>query len=259
LQSTISAIENLPGNRLMSAEDSSLAAPFIDGALHRQRTNLSNTSVSYYSKGEVIGFVLDLLIRGRTGGEKSLDDILRQTYEEFYVKSPNANYYLKGRGYTGLDFAQTVSKVAGTDMSGFFLRHVSGVDPLPYDEALAYVGLRLVRSPAPRTAGIVIDPSDFGSLRLGALRSDSDAERAGLQQGDVLLSIAGRPVTGGNWRVTLNGFQEGDRVPVSVRRSGRIVERSIVLGPPDTFDYVIEEMPGASPAARALRAAWLGN
>ena len=57
------------GRSLMSAVDASLAAPFIDSAVHRQQTNLSNTSVTYYIKGELIGVVLDLTIRGRTNGQ----------------------------------------------------------------------------------------------------------------------------------------------------------------------------------------------
>src|SRR5262249_31879188 len=39
---TISTIETSPASKLMSAEASSMAAPFIDSALHRQRTNLPN-------------------------------------------------------------------------------------------------------------------------------------------------------------------------------------------------------------------------
>ena len=58
------AIENAPGSRLMSAEESSLSAPFIDDAPHAQLTNLQNTSISYYPKGELIGMVMDLLVRG---------------------------------------------------------------------------------------------------------------------------------------------------------------------------------------------------
>ena len=64
----ITEVENSPGSRLMSAEESSLSAPFIDDAPHAQQTNLANTSISYYPKGEVLGLVLDLLIRGKTGG-----------------------------------------------------------------------------------------------------------------------------------------------------------------------------------------------
>ncbi|MFS8086184.1 MAG: peptidase M61, partial [Acidobacteriota bacterium] len=68
-----SEVENAPGSRLMSAEESSLSAPFIDDAPHAQKTNLLNTSISYYPKGEVIGLTLDLLIRGKTQGKASLD------------------------------------------------------------------------------------------------------------------------------------------------------------------------------------------
>jgi predicted metalloprotease with PDZ domain len=49
------------------------------------------------------------------------------------VKSPNATYYLRGRGYTNDDFARVVSEVAGTDMSDFFKRYVRGVEVPPYE------------------------------------------------------------------------------------------------------------------------------
>src|SRR4029079_13469725 len=115
--------------------------------MHRQRTNLDNTTVSYYTKGELIGLVLDLSLRARSGGRRSLDDVLRQMYDECYVKAPNASYYLRGRGYTQEDFVRVLSSIAGTDMRGFYDRYVGGVDPLPYDDAFAGVGLKLSKSP----------------------------------------------------------------------------------------------------------------
>ncbi|HEY0100461.1 MAG TPA: hypothetical protein VGB76_16065, partial [Pyrinomonadaceae bacterium] len=148
LAGAIGFVESRPGNRLTSAEEASLIASFIDRTPHAQRTNLAETTVSYYSKGEVIGIVLDLLIRGRTRGRASLDDVMRRMYEEFYVRSPATTYYLRGRGYTGADFERVVTQVTGADMSEFFARHVRGVETLPYEEAFAYVGLRLVKSPA---------------------------------------------------------------------------------------------------------------
>lgn len=143
---TIGGIENSPGSKLMSAVESSLLAPFLDRASHDMRTNLANTSVSYYPKGETLGLVLDLLIRGRTHGRVSLDDVMRRAYEEFYLKSPNDSYYLHGRGYTVEEFQRLASETAGFDLSDFFARHVYGVEPPPYDEALSYVGLRLIRT-----------------------------------------------------------------------------------------------------------------
>ncbi|MDQ1522748.1 MAG: hypothetical protein QOE47_672, partial [Pyrinomonadaceae bacterium] len=152
LTGAIGSVENAPGNPLISAEEASLIASFIDRTPHYQRTNLAATTVSYYSKGEVIGIVLDLLLRGRTRGRASLDVVMRGLYEEFYLKSPATTYYSRGRGYTGADFERAVSQAAGTDMSDFFRRHVRGTDPLPYDEAFAHVGLRLVKTPVTAAA-----------------------------------------------------------------------------------------------------------
>jgi len=145
LEETITTVENQPGVRLMSAEDASLFAPFMDAEVYNQQNNFYNTTVSYYTKGELIGLVLDLQIRQRSGGRRSLDDVFKQMYDEFYVKAPNATYYLKGRGYTQEDFVRVLSSVADTNMSSFYGRYIRGVEPLPYDEAFAAAGLRIAR------------------------------------------------------------------------------------------------------------------
>jgi predicted metalloprotease with PDZ domain len=148
LAQQINEVENSPGSRLMSAEESSINAPFMDGATPTQRNNLSNNSVNYYPKGEVLGLVLDLLIRRKTEGRASLDEVMRRMYQKFYVESQNETYYLRGRGYTNEDFERVASEVAGTDLQDFFKRYVRGVETPPYDEALETVGLRLVREAA---------------------------------------------------------------------------------------------------------------
>lgn len=179
LTRAISFVENAPGNRLASAEEASLIASFIDRTPHYQRTNLAETTVSYYAKGEVIGIVLDLLMRGKSGGRASLDDVMRRMYEEFYVRSPQTTYYLRGRGYTGADFERAVSQAAGTDMSEFFARHVRGTEALPYDEAFAHVGLRLVKTPAtPGVSPNTGQPQTRFDYRLEALPNAPAQARA---------------------------------------------------------------------------------
>lgn len=264
LSQVIESVENAPGSRLMSAEESSLSAPFIDGAEHAQRTNLQNTSVSYYFKGEVVALVLDLLIRERSRGRASLDDVLRRMYDEFYLKGPPSSYYLRGRGYTREDFERTVSEVAGADFHQFFERYVRGREVPPYAEALSAVGLRLKRSPQPYTAGITLDPRDQTSLKITGIRSNSAAEKAGLNSGDVLLSIKGTGVTRANWQSTLNGSPEavrhatvGASVAVSFSRDSLTKTAIIKLDTPDGYDYLIEEKGDATPQERAARRAWM--
>jgi predicted metalloprotease with PDZ domain len=256
----ITEVENSPGSRLMSAEESSLSAPFIDDAPHAQQTNLANTSISYYPKGEVLGLVLDLLIRGKTNGKASLDEVMRRMYEEFYVKSPNATYYLRGRGYRPEDFEHMVSEVAGVDMSDFFKRYVRGVESPPYEEAFAQVGLRFVHEQRqPVSVGISADESDPNNFKVARVRPGSPASNAGLEIGDTIKTFGGMKLTPGNLLKVLSRYKPGDRVVLSVQRGRRAIQIAIVLGPPQVLDYRIEEIVDASAEAKALRAAWLNG
>jgi predicted metalloprotease with PDZ domain len=260
LSQQITEVENSPGSRLMSAEESSLSAPFIDDAPHAQKTNLANTSISYYPKGEVLGLVLDLLIRGKTGGRASLDEVMRHMYEEFYLKSPKPTYYLRGRGYRPDDFERIVSEVAAGDMGDFFKRYVRGVESPPYEEAFAQVGLRFVREPRqPVGVGISADESDKANYTIGRVRPDSPAADAGLEVGDRILFFGGLKLTPTNFLRLLERYKPGDRVALIVQRGGRTVQGSITLGEPQILNYRIEEMKDASTEIKALRAAWLNG
>jgi len=256
---TISGVENSQGSRLMSAVEASLSAPFLDRGTSIQQTNLANTSISYYPKGELIGLALDLLIRGKTNGRVSLDDVMRRMYEEFYLKSPKATYYLRGRGYTNEDFVRVASEVAGFDLKDFFTRYAFGVETPPYDEAFAQVGLKLTREPAREayTAGITLDREERQKAKIGSVSNNSSAEDAGLERNDVILSVGGEKVTRTNWTNVLNRFKQGARVPVTVQRDRRMIQTSMMLKAPDVYTYRIEERSDASAQARALRAAWL--
>jgi len=256
---TIDRIENAPGSRLMSAEESSLSAPFLDDAPHSQLTNLANTSISYYPKGELIGMVLDLLVRGRTKGKASLDDIMRAMYEEFYRKSSNNSYYLRGRGYTTEDVQRVASQVAGFDLSDFFHRYVRNTEMLPYDEALSYVGLKLVKTKKaqPYNAGLTLDSDEEAGMRILNIRNDSPAEDAGLDVGDEILELAGRKVTRQTWFATLARYKPGDSVPITVKRDRKTITTKIIMGQPDRFEYKIEFKADVTPEQKALRDAWL--
>ena len=255
---TIRGIENAPGSRLMSAEDSSMSAPFLDDAPHAQLTNLNNTAISYYPKGELIGVVMDLLVRGRTKGRSSLDDVMRQMYEEFYLKSPNSSYYLRGRGYQPEDLERMLSQVSGTDFSDFFKRYVRNVEVLPYEEAFSYAGLRLMKTRArePFDAGLSLEFADRVAS-IENVRNGSPAETAGLQAGDEVVLLAGRVLTKASWLKTLALQKPGDSIPIVVKRDRRTIKANLVLGEVERFDYRIEEKPDATPEQKALRNAWL--
>jgi len=179
-------------------------------------------------------------------------------YDEFYLNSPNATYYLRGRGYRAEEFQRVVSEVSGIRFDDFFTRHVRGVDVLPYDEALSYVGLHLVQQrESEHYSGITVNVGTPGSAIIGNVINGSAAEDAGLQPGDEILTIDGKKVMNKDWLSTLNRFKQGDRAPISFKRDRRTLRTTLVLGAMDRFEYRIEEMKDATVGQKALRAAWL--
>jgi predicted metalloprotease with PDZ domain len=141
----VTTLQSKPGRHLMSARQSSFNAWRFDRVTLRQRTNLKATTISYYNKGELIGWLLDLDIRARTGGKKTLDDVMRLMWRRFWL-GPRASYYLQGRGYRDADFLQSVKDVSGADYADFYRRYIDGVEELPYAEILGKVGLTLADS-----------------------------------------------------------------------------------------------------------------
>jgi predicted metalloprotease with PDZ domain len=259
-EQTITGIEQAQGSRLMSAEESSLSAPFLDDAPHAQYTNLQNTSVSYYPKGQLVGLVLDLIIRGRSKGKSSLDDVMRSMYDEFYVKAPSDSYYLRGRGYQPEDLQRIASEAAGSDLSEFFKLHVMDVATLPYDEAFGYVGFKVTRKQLKEAfnAGLAL-AADSEEPVIENVRNSSPAEDAGLQVGDEIVSLDGRLATKEDWLQIFARHKTGDSIPITVKRDRKTIKTKIVLGEPERFEYKIEERVDATPEQRALRQKWLSG
>lgn len=73
-------LQNTPGRLEQSAEESSFDTWI---KYYRQDENSINSQVDYYSKGAILGLLLDLEIRKQSKGAKSLDDVMRYLYTEF--------------------------------------------------------------------------------------------------------------------------------------------------------------------------------
>ena len=129
----ISQLEASPANKWQSAEQSSLDTWFEKYPIYNQPDH----SVSYYTKGAVIGLLLDLWIRERTNNLQSLDDMMRAMNEQFGKT---------GKPYRDReDLERVCSETAKTPCKEFFDSYVSGTKPFPYDEYFGFAGLKVRR------------------------------------------------------------------------------------------------------------------
>ena len=214
-----------------------------------RRPDKANRTVSFYAQGGLLGLVLDLEIRARTGGERSLDDVLRALYEDFPLGSG---------GYGYADVRDRVELIGGGSLAEDLDGWVLGTEPLPVAEALANVGWRLEREDEPpaATLGIGSRPAD-GGHRLSALRLDGPAWRAGLNVDDLLLAVDAVRI-GDDLDALLERHAPGETVRVTFFRDGRLRELEVSLGTA-LRDHRVEPAADADDAAGALRRAWLGD
>lgn len=260
LSGEIAQLETEPGRDLMSAESSSFHAWFYDRSPQMQETNFASTTISYYNKGAILGMLLDLEIRARSGGRKSLDDVMRLLYHRFYDAPGNA-YYLPGRGYQEEDILQALNEVSASDFTDFFRLAIQGTRPLPYAEILARAGLSLsigAEADAGPSLGALTRPAPTG-VEIAAVTPGGAADRAGLSRGDLLVSVDNFSLATASLEDRLKIYPPGAEVPFVVQRHA---ERSIVLvklDPPLGDRYTIASSPEATPEQIALRRGWLGS
>ncbi len=100
LSGMIAELQTTPGRLAQPVEEASFDAWI---RYYRPDENTPNTTISYYTKGGVIGFLLDLEIRRASAGSRSLDDVMRLAYQRYSGAS----------GFTSADFRAVVSEVAG--------------------------------------------------------------------------------------------------------------------------------------------------
>ncbi|MEW6126927.1 MAG: hypothetical protein AB1757_07795 [Acidobacteriota bacterium] len=132
MSAQIEQLQNSPGRFLQTLEQSSLNV----WTNSMSGVNAASNTVSYYVKGNVVGFLLDAKIQRATRGKKSLDDVMRLAFRRFS----------KARGFTADDFRQTAEAVAGTDLREWFRKTLASTEELDYAEALDWFGLRFVKA-----------------------------------------------------------------------------------------------------------------
>jgi len=237
----ITELESRPANRWQSAEQSSL-----DAWLERyQLYNQPDYSVSYYTKGQVLGDLLDILIRDRTNNAKSLDDVLR---------SMNNDFAKQGKFYRdSLDVRLEAEKIAGGSFEEFFQKYVSGTEPFQYQRILALAGLVLRTTEHRRaTLGFAGEREASGVFIVRAVDAEGPAAEAGLRVGDAILTWNGGEIPRrlGRWVMEEN---PGDLLALRIRREDKELSVEFRLGEIKETAYEVVEDSHATEKARRIR------
>jgi predicted metalloprotease with PDZ domain len=249
LSAAIRTLQTTPARLVQSAEMASFDAWIKQ---YRPDDNTINSTISYYTKGAVLGFVLDARIRAATGDAKSLDDVMRLALAR----------YSGARGFTPADFRKTASEVAGTDLGPWFTRALESTDELDYGPALEWFGLEFLQPPpSPETPGWLGARTkiETGRLLVENVPRGTPAYTAGVNPGDEILAIDDFRVPTDGLDARLSAYRPGRRVVLLVSRRDELKRLDVTLGaaPPDR--WTLQVRPDPTPQQRAHLEKWIGT
>lgn len=254
LSKQIELVQTSPGRLVQSLADSSFDAWI---KLYRRDENARNSTLSYYPKGAVVAFLLDVELRRATAGARSLDDLMRAAWGRFAGE----------RGFEEAELRALAAELAGVDLSSFFRRLVDETSEIDWAPALDWLGLRFhppAAADAPREGGRkgwfgARFEERAGQLRIVEVVRGTPAWSAGLDVDDELVAIGGFRVQPANWPARLEAFPPGTTAPLVIARRERLGELEITFGEePDPARWQLEIDPAATPEQVERRRAWLG-
>ena len=247
-------LQNIPGRLAQSVEESSFDTWV---KFYRQDENSVNSQVSYYDKGAILGLLLDLEIRKSSNGAKSLDDVLRHLYQNFYKANKN---------YTPEDFQKAAELMAGGSLDEFFSKFVRGREELDYNRALAAAGLRLDRGIRTEN-GKQVERVYFGAdtaqeddrLIVRRVYAGSPAYEQGLNTGDQIIALNNVRVTKDFFDARMAEKKPGELINLTIFRFDDLSTLLIKLGgrPEGTFRIVPVENP--TDTQKRIYQSWLGT
>ena len=222
---------------------------------------LGDYSAGTHLHGEVLGTMLDLIIRDATNGKYSMDDVMRKMLELFSGE----------KGFTSKDIEQTINGVCGCNVHQFFQDHVYGSKQIDFNKYLRLIGLQYnitwqdVLSndgkPAPDLRTFPYQLPGENITRIGITNPQSSWGKAGLHTGDIIKSVNGKPVTvAADFRPLIRNAKVGDTILIEIERPTGSLKLDVIISSYQQPVVHINEMPGTTEKQRRLYAQWLkGN
>ena len=240
----------MPGSKITSAYESSFDTWI---KLYKPTPNNINSYISYYLKGELLGFLLNTRIIEATGASKSLDDVYRSLMDK---------YNKDGKGYTEKDVMNALKEVTATDFTEFFQAYIKSPGMIDFSDEVKKVGLVLKASykkaddkeVAERAyLGLLVRP-EGGRFVVDSVIEGSPAFTGGINPKDELVAADGykfserylKEIREEMKRIKMDGFADrkpGDVVRIDFFRRGQLMgmDLKFAKAPPEIYEITEQE------------------
>lgn len=191
-----------------SVADSSMDL-WIDG----YEPGTPDRKVSIYVKGAIIALLLDMLIIKETNTEKSLDDVMRILWSD---------YYKKGKGYSAEDYLHVAESVIGRSLAEYSKEYIDGTSPVEniLTELCPSFGFEMIEkypeNPLSKFFGIKYTENPEGFV-INKTAPKSPAEEK-FRKDDIIISINGKDVK----NFEMESLQYLNTIAIHVMRKGKM-------------------------------------
>ncbi len=246
ISETLNSLENSYAAKKISPAQSS-----FDSWLSPSAYADPHLKTSYYPLGYRVGLLIDLQIRAQTGGRKSLDDVMRFLF---------ANFYENNLGVPESGIQEAIEKVSGKDWKSFFAAYVEGVNPIPYADFFDAIGLSCkVEEKSELTwEKIGLDRVERGpyGMYVHSVVPGSCASLAGIGDKDLILSLNGQDLSGAE--NILRKVDEGDTLSLVFLSNGESKEVSLTCTMLEMRKrFILAEKENSSEKEKNMLDGWL--
>lgn len=255
---TLNYVLKSPGNQYYSPIEMSMQAPFVDAATSVDAQNRSNTFISYYSWGAVLGLGLDLSLRSAFE-EVTLDDYMRAVWDK-YGKTEIS--------YSISDLQQTLAEVTDSTefAETFFNRHIRNgrhVDLKPLLEQAGFVLQKAHSGEAVISFGSARIDYEEGEATISTnTRVGSPLYKAGLDVGDTIRTLNGQAISNArDMQQIVASHEPGDELDITYTSLGDDYEGTVMLAENPELEVLTYEQAGKTltDEVEAFRQDWLGS
>jgi predicted metalloprotease with PDZ domain len=189
---------------------------------YQPNENSVNSQVSYYSKGAIFAFILDIKIRQISNNKKCLNDVLKIIWQD---KTLHQN------GLENNTIQDIVQQITHYDFTDFFDLALNTTNDLPLKESFAYLGIdfKLVQEKNKNVSLGITTKEQNNALIIKNIFAHSSAETAGLYVGDEIIAINNIKVTKINFNKILQKYSVDSIIKLSIFRDSELQNIKVTL------------------------------
>jgi predicted metalloprotease with PDZ domain len=248
LRGNLIAFESKPGKRFQTLEQASYET-WSDGPFGRTGDEVNKT-ISYYDKGPVVGWLIDYKIRQVTNNKRSLDDVMRFLYKEYYQKQK--------RGFTESELKAAFENIAGTPLAEEF-EYITTTRELDYPKYFNYAGIRIDTATKILPAaylGVTLRHKD-DSVIVAGVEYESPAWNAGIRRGQQVVKINSEKASAEILNKILSAARPGDNITISLHSNNETKNIGILLDRKKDRPFIIATMGDPTPLQKQILESWL--